>query len=133
VLCSTKLKDLFRQLTSQIKTETRELGPYIEGVLSQYIHAQDDYSKDSVTLRFIQAQAQMNFAGYQKLGDWIFFLSSVFPEAAQQHKTVYSMIGQSCYKKCFILLNKEWVLYEELADNFVPLSNQIAEQFSKLD
>ncbi len=131
MLLPSHTDEFFYQVTSEIKAETKEVQPYIHGVLTQYVQHQKGFPNDSVTLLFIQAQDDMSFHRFQSLGDWIFFLSSIFPTAAQKHQTVYSMVGKTCYSRCHNLLNKKWMVFEELADNFNYFALQVSEQIQK--
>ena len=77
-----------------------------------------DLSDKSITIEYIQAQEERSFERYQQLGDWILFNNAMFPESLVVSDEYYSSIARLSYYKCYQIVNREWKLYEELADNF---------------
>lgn len=97
---------------------SKELNSYILSVLIE-IKKNNDFSKDSLTLKYIEAQRKYNFQLYQSLGDWILFCQINMPDHLKHAEEVYyNAIAQNCYYSCYRLLNRQWKLFEELADTY---------------
>jgi hypothetical protein len=100
---------------------------YIIGIFSDFQKSiKNDLSKDSITLTFAKARFKNSFELYQKLGDWIFFSQVLFPEHLSGNASAdyYISIGQISYYSCYRLLNKQWLLYEEMSDQFSSLEKK---------
>jgi hypothetical protein len=98
---------------------------YIVGLLSDFKSNNNDLSKDSITLLFAEAKQTQEFMLFQTIGDWLFMCNALFPEhLSNASLEYYHSVGRLSYYSCFKLLNKQWVLFENLADNFVPLSEK---------
>jgi hypothetical protein len=69
----------------------------------------------------------MNFVEYQSIGDSILWIASVTPQYIKQEE-LYMTIGKNSYYQCFKLVNKKIDVYEELADNFEKIVQQIKVQ-----
>jgi hypothetical protein len=106
----------------------KETKAYIISIYAKYKNASHDLSKDSLTLLYAQATNKQDFSIYQNLGDWIFVKNSLFLEKNENLKNAskdyYDTLGRLSYYSCYRLINKQWHLFEELADNFVNLENQ---------
>lgn len=98
---------------------------YIVSVFAKYKNPEYDLSKDSVTLTFSQARDKQDFSTFQNLGDWIFF-SKTFVPASLHHASedYYDTVGRLSYYSCYKLINRQWKLFEEMADNFVILEKE---------
>lgn len=93
-----------------------ELNAYLLNVLVQ-INKSEDLSKDSLTIKYIEAQAQYNFQLYQAIGDWILFCQTYMPQHLNNaEEKYYNALAQSSYHACYIILKRQWKLFEELAD-----------------
>ena len=77
-----------------------------------------DLSDKSITIEYHRAQMESNFERYQQIGDWILFSSAMFPESFVVSSDYYDSIARLSYYKCYQIVNKQWKLFEELADNF---------------
>ncbi len=96
---------------------------YIVSILSKYKHASFDYSNSSLTLLYNEARLQSNFYTFQNLADWIFFCEVIFPKHLQDSsKNYYHSLAQVAYYNCYKLINKQIDIYENLADEFTPLT-----------
>ncbi len=78
---------------------------------------QNLYGK-SITLEYNKAQLEHSFELYQQIGDWILFIKSMYPESLNVSGEYYDSIARLSYYKCYRIVNKQWRLYEELADKF---------------
>jgi len=93
-----------------------ELNAYLLSVLVQ-INKSEDFSKDSLTIKYIEAQAKYNFQLYQAIGDWILFCQTYAPQhLSSADEKYYNALAQSSYYACYIILKRQWKLFEELAD-----------------
>jgi hypothetical protein len=97
---------------------------YIIGIFSKYKTSHYDLSKDSITIQYSSAKSNNNFEKFQNVADWLFFTNSLFPESLRgASKDYYYSIGRLSYFNCYRIIH-EWQLYEQLADQFVPLSTE---------
>lgn len=95
---------------------------YIISIYSKYKNADSDLSKDSITLLYALAKEKQDFATFQNIGDWIFFSKTFYPTHLNNaSEDYYHTVGRLSYYSCYKLINKKWPLYEQLADEFVPL------------
>lgn len=95
---------------------------YIVSIFSKYKSSESDLSTESITLLFSKAKFDQDFEKFQNIGDYIFFLNSVFPEGLNSaSKDYYYQLAQISYWNCYKKIR--WHLYEELSDRFVELSD----------
>lgn len=105
---------------------------YIVSIFTKFKATSDDYSKDSLTLKYAEAKYRYDFVSFQKVADYIFFCNSLFPEHLNNASIdYYYSIGQLSYYSCYKLINKQMKIYEDLADNFVYLSQSSGEIIRK--
>ena len=91
---------------------------YIVSIFSD-LNPEKDLSKESVTLLYNKALSNYNFELFKDIGDWLFVAKSLFPDALSgASPKYYSAIAQSSYYKCYIIMNRQWLIFEELADKF---------------
>lgn len=97
---------------------------YIVSVLERFKTASTDYSKDSLTLLYADAKFRQDFNTFQNIGDWLFFCNTLFPEHLNKaSRDYYHSMGRLSYYSCYKLINRQWKLYEKMADEFVYLSH----------
>ena len=90
---------------------------YIVNTFKRYRLADQDLSRQSITLLFSAARQHQNFAEFQNIGDWLFVAETMFPASlAGASIEYYQTLARISYYTCFNLLNRKWVLYQELAD-----------------
>lgn len=95
-----------------------ELNAYLLNILIEIDHL-ENLSKDSLTLKYIEARRNYNLKLYQSLGDWILFCQTYFPAHLHNaEEKYYNSLAQSSYYACYLLLNRQWKLFEELADMY---------------
>ena len=111
------LEDFFAEKVKNVPCE-KETKAYLISTFTNFKQTTGDFSKDSVTLKYIQAQSEYNFELYQQIADWILFIKATFPKAQNASDDYYNTIAQLSYYKCYKMLNGEWKLFEELADRF---------------
>lgn len=97
---------------------------YIVNIFSNFKNSNNDFSTESITIKFAEARNNANFMIYQQLGDWLFFSHTLYPEFLSSRASLeyFETIGRLSYYSCYRLLNRQWILYENLADEFVDLS-----------
>lgn len=122
------LESLFSEsidkLPCQISTKA-----YVTNVFSSNV---TDYSNESLTLVYSQAKFEYRFDLFQALADWILFCKTMFPENLNDaSEDYYSALAQDSYYRCYKMINKKWLLFEELADQFPIVVNtlQISRNF----
>jgi len=100
---------------------------YIISIFGKYKSAEFDLSNDSITAVFCQARQKHDFSIFRNLGDWLFFSQSVFPEHLDKHSTkdYQTTIARMSFYTCYRMTNKQWVVYEQLADEFNILEHQV--------
>ncbi len=119
------LYSYFDDIFSQLKCH-RDTRAYVIGVYEKYKYNKNDLSKESIGLLFLEAKLNQNFEQFQIIGDWLTFSFSMFPEHLKSAgPEYYSNIARLSYYSCFRLVNKTWPVYENLADDFIPLTNKI--------
>lgn len=124
--------DFFGELLSDVKCH-QDTKAYIVSIYGKYKSAQFDLSKDSVTMLFAQGRDKQDFLTYQNLGDWIFFSNTMIPNHLQKaSKDYYDTVARLSYYSCYKLINRQWKLFEELADNFLFIERQVKERLVDL-
>jgi len=126
------LNDFFVQVLEDLpcRVDTKS---YIVGIFTKYKTAQDDFSKDSITMLYSEAKMHHNFSKYQNLADWIFFANTIAPQHLNNaSKDYYQTIARLSYYSCYRLIDKQWVCFEELADNFISIEHQVKKRLTSL-
>lgn len=101
---------------------------YIIDLFIRYIKSHNDLSTQSITLLYKQAIESGQFDKFQIIADWLFFTKGMFPNALTgASEEYYTVIAQNAYYKCYLLLDRQWLIYEELADQFPYLTSSINE------
>lgn len=126
------ITNFFDELLEDIECQ-RDTRAYIVSIYGKFKTAQFDLSKDSVTLLFAQGRNNQDFLTYQNLADWIFFANTMVPNHLQRaSKEYYDTVARLSYYSCYKLINRQWKLFEEMADNFTTLENQVKEKLGVL-
>jgi hypothetical protein len=127
------ISSFFDELLSDLNCQ-RDTKAYIVSIYGKYKTAEFDLSKDSVTLQFAQARSNQDFLTYQNLGDWIFFANTLAPQHLQNaSKDYYDTVARLSYYSCYRLINRQWKLFEELADDFIRLESQVKKLLPQLN
>ena len=120
---ATTINNYFVEILKNIKCD-ENVKSYIVSIFSKYKTAHYDLSKDSITLQYSEAKHNNNFEKFQTIADYLFFTNSMFPQSlTNASKDYYYSIGQLSYFSCYRII-RDWKIYERLADDFVPLSEQ---------
>jgi hypothetical protein len=120
-----KLSEFFEEVLRGLQCQ-QATRAYLISLYSQYRISDFDLSKESITLQFISARENQSFATYQQIADWIMFCQTLAPQHLHNASSdYYRTLGQLSYYSCYQLINRKWLLFEELADNFLPIETQI--------
>ena len=104
---------------------------YITSVLLKFKTSTDAFARDeSVVLAFHDAKQSGSFVAYQRIGDWILFVDSFYPESIKSNQDVVESIGQLSYYACYRLLKRQWHVYERLADELPTIAKEIRNTLS---
>jgi hypothetical protein len=126
------VSDFFNDLLTDIKCRP-DTRAYIVSIFSKYKTADHDLSQYSIGERFCQARQTSNFASYQNLADYLFFCNSVAPQFLNNaSKDYYDTIARLSYYSCYRLINRQWLCFEELADQLLMLEDQVQQRVPKL-
>jgi hypothetical protein len=112
------LNDFLNQEFQKIKCpdDTRA---YLISVFDKYKNT--NYNGNlSITLSYADAKNSGKFDKFQELADYLFFIHSLYPESLD-NKEYSTSIARMSYYTCYRLLNKQWKVYEQIADDFVYL------------
>ncbi len=132
ILYRENLSDFFDELLADLDCQS-DTRAYIVSIYGKYKNATFDLSKDSVSLLLAQGRTKQDFLTYQNLGDWIFFSNTLAPSHLHHaSKDYYDAVARSSYYSCYKLINRQWKLFEELADNFLFLEEQVKLRLPKL-
>ncbi len=98
---------------------------YIVSIFTKYKTSEFDMSDRSITMIFNEARMKHDFLTYQSLGDWLFFCRVEFPDhLCYASDDYYVSIGRLSYYACYRLINRQWQLFERLADEFEVLEEE---------
>jgi hypothetical protein len=116
-------EEALEDLTCDPKTRA-----YVVSVFTKFSKVSCDLPSESITLTFYEAKRKHDFATYQALGDWILFCRTEFPEHLHNASDDYYLaVGRLSYYSCYRLINKQWIVYEEIADRLDDVSNEARE------
>ena len=113
------LHEFFQEKVENIPNCEKNTKSYVASIFSKLNKENEDLSKESITIVYAQAKFQYKFELFQKIGDWILFTKSLYPSFLKDASSeYYDTIAQCSYYKCYRIVNKQWPLFEELADTF---------------
>jgi hypothetical protein len=119
------LNDFFEKKLNDIKCR-RDTKAYITSLLCEFKNSKSDLSNESLTLFFNKARSKNSFSDYQKLGDFIFFCDIFYEEYLNgASKEYYDSLARLSYYSCYRLTKNQWMLFEELAEDFNKIENQV--------
>jgi hypothetical protein len=126
------ITSFFEELLQDVKCQ-QDTKAYIVSIYGKYKSTEFALSQDSITLLFAQGRNKQDFLTYQNLGDWIFFANTMAPNHLRHaSKDYYDTVARVSYYSCYKLINRQWKLFEELADNFLNLEHQVKQKLSTL-
>lgn len=125
LIINEKLDTVFSESIDKLPCH-KNTKAYITNILISPNKEGGDFSKASLTLIYSKAKFEYNFELFQLLGDWILFCETVFPENLNNaSKEYYQEIARDSYYRCYKMINKKWLLFEELADRFPILVSRL--------
>lgn len=128
------LETFFSEKTKLLKNFQEPTKAYITQVFSNAKKEKIDYSKESLTIIYAKARNEHRFDLFQNLGDWILFSRSLYPQNLNSASVdYYNAIAQDSYYKCYRIMNKKWIIFEELADRFPHIVNTLQVIFIEPD
>ncbi len=98
---------------------------YIVGVLSKRRWDSDDLSNQSVVLTFQDACLKGDFVTFQRIGDYVLFIDTAYPEHFNGIRECVENVGRLSYQRCFRLMGGKWRVFEELADELPSLVSKV--------
>lgn len=99
-------------------TVSQDAKCYIAGVLFNFVKpTSDEIITESVVLQFINAQDKPEFHKFQYIADWLLWIGCVYPSTYDLHGNTYTCIAQTSYHRCWIMMNRSWPVFKELADD----------------
>lgn len=118
LILNEKLDSIFSESIKNLPCH-KNTKAYITNILTSPNKEGCDFSNKSLTLIYSKAKFEYSFELFQLLGDWILFCETVFPENLNDaSKEYYQEIARDSYYRCYKMINKKWLLFEELADRF---------------
>lgn len=97
---------------------------YVAGMLAAF-KTNNMLNNESIVLTYYSAQQRSDFATYQRVGDWVLWVNTMHPSHLSKNKEIVESIGRLSYYTCHRILKGKWLLYEELADNFTVIVQDI--------
>jgi hypothetical protein len=118
------LNDFFCKEFVSLKC-SRDTNAYIVSIFDQFQKPLFDFSNESLTLLYAEAKTTQSFIIFQRLADWLFICKTLYPEHLNSASIdFYHTLARMSYLQCFKMMNKTWITFEELSDDFIPLSEQ---------
>ena len=125
LLYQANLTEFFQEVLRDLECQ-QDTQAYIVGIFGKYRTTTFDLSHYSVSTLFAQARSNHSFFDYQNLGDWLFWQLTINPENLHHaSRDYYDTIAQLSYDACYRLINRQWKLYQELADALPQLEDQV--------
>lgn len=91
-------------------------------------------SNESITLIYKKAKENNQFSQYQNIADYLLFSFCIFPQHLNSaSEDYYQSIAKLSYYKCYQLVKKQWLLFEELSDNFEQITLKIYNKIKDLE
>lgn len=97
---------------------------YVTGVLKTQARPRDEdvFANRSVVLAFQDAALKGDFAGFQRIGDWVLWIDVIMPAHLDMNREAIETIGRMSYYSCHRILHGQWLVYEELADELPSIA-----------
>lgn len=118
ILSGEAFDDYLQEHIANIDTSLKETRAYIQSIFKGLLYSEHDLSKQSITLVYSEARSVRDFSKLQELADWIFFARTAFPKSLKASEEYYDTIARSSYYRCYVILDRKWPCFEELADRF---------------
>lgn len=123
------LNDFFIERTKNLPAR-EDTKAYITGIFTHYADSSTDLSKKSLTIQYASAKNEYNFEKFQNIADWLLFINTLYPESLNNaSEEYYISLARNSYYKCFLMVNKKWLCFEELSDCFPNIINNLHKDF----
>jgi hypothetical protein len=125
----TRLEGWFAKQVQGLRFSPETLA-YVVGVLKNLSRPRegDDMSKQSIVLAYRDASTKNDFAGFQRLGDWVLWVDVMTPELIDNNRQVVESYGRLSYLSCHRILRGQWHVYEELADELPLIAAKVRQK-----
>lgn len=96
--------------------QSDEVKAYVVGVFSRYVVSVDDeLSRESLVLVYDKALQAGDFAGFQRIGDWVLWVRTFASPSIRCEPKLVDSLGQASYSACHRIMRGQWKVYEELS------------------
>ena len=129
-LSFTNLNDFFAVALQDLHC-TEKTKSYLINLYSSYQKPTYDLSQENITLVFLEGRSTGDFHLLQQCADWIFFVQSMMPGHLSSDD-YYRDIGRLSYYTCYKLINRKWLIFEELSDRFEALEKEASQKLKKI-
>lgn len=119
----TRLDDWFAERLQDLRCR-EDTRAYVTGVLAGF-RLDGDMSRQSVVLAYADAREKGDFAAFQRIGDWVLWVDAMHPHFIKDNREVIETIGRLSYYTCHRIMQRQWVLYEELADDLPRIAHGV--------
>lgn len=126
------LEDYFVEKVNNLRGRS-DTKAYITSTLLKYKTSTFDLSKEILILEYAKAKEKNDFNIYQNLADWILFVGSIYPAVLKDpSEEYYYSIAQNSYYKCYMIVKKQWLCYEELSDRLPEITYHLNAELKKV-
>jgi len=123
------VKDYFTDILDEVDCQEITKA-YIVSILGQYKEPKFNYAGESLCLIFGKAKENQDFITFQNIGDFIFFCETIFPGSLGMTE-YYHGLAKLSFFQCYRLTYKKINIYEEMADQFTPLTLMVRKAIQK--
>lgn len=116
----TRLDDWFIERLANIDYSEMAKA-YVAGVLSSVKTTSVFSRHESLVLAFDTAKRTNSFELFQRIGDWVMWAEVMDPDIIEEHRSVTEATAQLSYYACSKILQNQWPVYVELANNLPEL------------
>jgi len=103
---------------------------YVVNLLSRF-KPEDELADRSVVVAYAAAKQSGDFSSFQRIGDWVLWAEAIQPGLVSLERHVVSSIGRLSYYACHRIMRGQWRLYEELADELLPIAADVRRKLAK--
>ena len=104
---------------------------YIKGIYKDFIRAEKVPNHSSITILYAEAKFSYDFEKFRSLADWLFYLKTLYPEHLNAASPdYYDAVAQNSYYRCYVIVNRQWKVFEELADQFEEISQAMSSRLT---
>jgi hypothetical protein len=128
----TRLDRWFDEQLVQFKASV-EARAYVVGVMTSFKSSSAMIGpNDSFVLAFSDARSKHDFAAFQRLADNILWMNVFLYPQIKSDIDVVEPIARLSYYSCHRMMRHKWKVFEELADTFPTIVNQLKHNLSPI-